>query len=209
MNCERPAQLAPLLFFRRTGCAASGFLPRCAQCAQEMAQYAEIDARLRELLREPQNTFVLDATIAAQLHHRWRFAATTVGVAALLVIGVFAYRAQADKQLVADAARDHHEEVVDREPRTWVVDASAVEALAGRSGLSPELLSRLTPAGYHPDRAKLCRGSWRFLHLVFTNGPSNCRYFSLPLARPSLSGSSAWSVAANVSPCCEGGVLKR
>lgn len=78
----------------------------------------------------------------------------------------------------------YHEEVVDREPRTWVVDASAVNALVGHSGLSPELLARLTCGLSARSRQAVPLGSLRFLHLVFTNGAKQLSIFLAPFGAP-------------------------
>jgi anti-sigma factor RsiW len=180
MDCEDRAELTPFylsgeLDAPRTA-AFEAHVKSCRECAREMEQNAELDARLREeILGEPIETAALEARIAWAIRQRssvgWMIAAS---VAAMLMIGGIGYRMRVDSvrtKLFADAAEDHHSEVVDRERRTWVSDPAAVEALAERAGIEAKAVTVLAPEGYHFDRARLCRlNGARFLHLVYSDG---------------------------------------
>jgi hypothetical protein len=193
MNCDDRAELAPLFLSgeldeARTA-AFQSHLSACASCAREMEQHAEIDARLRsEILREPVETAALEARILSRIgrERTIRWAAIAAGVTAMLLGSALLYQSRERARLLDDAAQDHHREVVDREARRWVAEEGAVPELAGRAGLNTTAVSAVDaffqPAGYHFERAKLCRlGRSRFLHLVFSDG---AREVSLFLGSP-------------------------
>ncbi len=86
--------------------------------------------------------------------------------------------ATAPDPVCAAAAGDHHREVVDGRPRTWLRDDAAIEALAAREGIETGAIPRLGAAGLRLDRARLCRldGS-PFLHLVYSDGRRDVSVF--------------------------------
>ncbi len=104
------------------------------------------------------------------------------GIGVLLAIAVGGYWFLPNRgpaAMCADAARDHRAEVVEHQPRTWLTDARAIDALAARTGLSAPAAEAMAPVGYRLERGKLCRlGGRDFLHLVYSNG---VREFSLYL----------------------------
>jgi len=160
-------------------------LETCAVCAHSFAKQAELDARLRDsLLAENQDTEALDRRIRQKIA-RPRMVRTAAGIAAMLLIALLGYQAWSNarvSRLYADAAVDHHREVVDRQPRSWVTGREAIDALVQRQLLPPSTLSRFASAGYRLERAKLCRLAGRiYLHLVYSNGGGEVSVF---LRRP-------------------------
>jgi len=178
MDCDQLRDLTPLYLSgeldESRAAAFRGHLASCPSC--------DLDARLRhEILSDDVDTTALDARILAAVKSAPRrrvSVSIAASIAAVLVIGVIAYRVStAASPLFAAAALDHHREVIDHQRRSWISDPAAVEALAEREGIGPELVSALAPAGYHCDRAKVCRlGAVSFLHLVYSDG---AREFSI------------------------------
>lgn len=141
-----------------------------------------MDAQLRAaILAEPIDTAALDARIRQRVavevnrhgiqRGKWIAGA---GIAALLTIAVGGYWFLPNRgtaAMCADAAHDHRVEVAEHQRRTWLTDASAIDALAARRGLSARAAEAIAPAGYRLERGKLCRlGGRVFLHLVYSNG---------------------------------------
>ena len=212
MNCDERAELTPLylsgeLDHARTA-AFQSHLESCSICAREIEQHGEIEARLREeFLRERLETAALERNIATKIAGRVKRETTVrtitiaASVAAILLAGTIVYRSHLQAELAAHAAQDHHREVIDREPRRWVSEPNAVEELARREGVAVEAIAALNTsfpqAGYHFERAKLCRlGKSRFLHLVFSDGVQE---FSIFLA-PGQAVKSAKIVCADLGP---------
>lgn len=173
MDCNHRAELAPLYFSGELDAARTlefgAHLQSCELCARIMEQHAEIDARLRqEILHEAFDTAALEARIEQGMRRvslLRRIAA--VAAAAILAIAFFLIHGQAAR-LASDAAQDHHREVVDREPRAWSSDATAVAAMAARAGVAVRTLEL---PGFRLERAKLCRlGRSLYLHLVYSDG---------------------------------------
>jgi anti-sigma factor RsiW len=143
----------------------------CPACASDLG----VDKLMREtVLSERVDSAPLERRVhqliaqeSRRVMQRWMFAAA--GVAALALIAALGYRAIFKTTPVyAAAARDHHLEIVDHQPRKWFTDRSAIEDLAGKQGFSKLTIAGIAPAGYRLAQAKLCRlDGVVFLHLVY------------------------------------------
>lgn len=189
MTCSETLDLAPLY---RTGeldspraAKVADHLSQCAACRQEFAEETAFDQSMRTaLLSEPIDTSTIDDGVRTRIQsarrpHRWIMA--TAGVASVLAVGIVAaYKLQVSQPTPLDsaAARDHHVELVDHQPRRWLSDRAAIEALVVKQGLQPSLVSRLTPSGYHFAQGRLCFLHGQiFLHLVYENNAGNVSVF--------------------------------
>lgn len=186
MNCRDISGIAPLYFTGELDAAQtaafSEHVRNCPSCRQDLAEQAAFDERLRSaILAEPVDEAAVDQRIRHIIHaapqpwHHWK--PVIAGIAALLVIGVAAYfelRPAPSNPVALAAARDHRMEIVNRQPRRWLSDPAAIEALAATQGLPASAVSALAPAGYRLAQGKLCYldGQW-FLHLVYENSPGN------------------------------------
>jgi len=109
----------------------------------------------------------------------WIFAAA--GCVAAVVIGFAGYRVMhpltAPSLLIA-AARDHHAEVVDRQPGVWQTERASINQLAAQQGLPAGLLGAFAPAGFRLEQGKIGRlDDLPYLHLVYTNGEQRFSLF--------------------------------
>lgn len=157
-------------------------------------QDTAFDDLLRTLvLADPVDSTPVDQRVRASIRaekrrasRRWVLSAT--GLAAVLLVGVVSYRtvlSTRSQSLYAAAARDHHVEIVDRQPRKWVTDRASIAGLLERQGLSRAVFG-FAPVGYRLAQGRLCFLDGRvFLHLVYTNDAGN---FSLFLRRPDSAG---------------------
>jgi anti-sigma factor RsiW len=109
-----------------------------------------------------------------------RWALTASAAAAVLVIGFAGYRAMLPPKTsgaFAAAALDHHAEIVQGQPRRWRTDSASVSELAARKGISSAMISRIAPAGYQFQEAKLCRlDGIVYLHLVYADAAGNRKF---------------------------------
>ncbi len=184
MNCNDLATLCPLYLSGELDpagrTALAEHLQVCRACATELERQRQLDTGLRDsILSEPIENAALDQRIRlrilAERHHsRMRRLAIAAGLAAILFGGSLGYRsilrAKAPR-LFADAAQDHRNEVVRRQPRTWLTDPKRMADLAQRNGIPAQVLATLMPPGYRLTEAKLCRLDGRiFLHLVYAQG---------------------------------------
>jgi anti-sigma factor RsiW len=193
MNCAEIGTLAPLylsgeLDEARTA-AMREHLQSCADCARDIEQQRELDARLRgALLAEEAGTNVLvpgirrRIAVAEAKRRVLTLALTAAGV--VLTAGLILYRSFGPPnvpRVFADAAQDHRREVVDRQVKKWRTAADDIEALARRQGLPVNALPALAAAGYRLDRARLCRLDGNvFMHLVYTDGAREMSVFLRP-----------------------------
>jgi len=208
MNCQ---EVQRLVMYDSAGLdavrasALRAHLETCSACREQLQQQRELDHRLRAvLLAETLDTSEIEHRVRENIRSNsppitfsrtvLRFAAVA---AAVLLAAVAAWRYWSPGQPVqicADAAHDHLREVVGKEPRRWVSERPAIDALADRMMISVSALSRFAAPGYHLERARVCRLDRQlFLHLVYSNG---AREFSLFL-RPERSGNGAGFYAAN------------
>ena len=172
MNCTDIAALSPLYLLGELdvsrAAAFQAHVESCRACAREMRQQTEFDSRLRaqaDAADREIDTAALDHAIlrriaaeeGRRLPARWLIAA---GVTAVLIASTLAYRVWHVPQVSAvcdDAARDHHHEVIDRQPRAWLSDHAQIEELAQRQGLPASAVVSLAASGYRMERGKLCR----------------------------------------------------
>ncbi|HVV45171.1 MAG TPA: zf-HC2 domain-containing protein [Bryobacteraceae bacterium] len=199
MNCSDIAKLNPLYLAGELAPAQSevfsAHLAECASCRRELAEDANLDALVRaSILAEPLDSSPVAARFRQRILDEQAWAAgrrarhrifAAAGLAAALTMAVVGYRALAPAKLAplyAAAARDHRMELIERQPRRWITDQNAIEALAGRMGLQGTVVTAFAPAGYRLAQARLCRLDGRiFLHLVYSSARGD---FSLFLRRP-------------------------
>jgi anti-sigma factor RsiW len=194
MNCNDIAELSPLYLSGELDAPRAApfaaHLKACPSCALEIERQRELDARLREgvLASEPA-TGALDSRIRQRISAerrsktaRWVLAAASVAAILLIVgLGLRMLPTHEPLRVCADAARDHRNEIVLRQPRTWIRDQSGIQAIAARLSLSPSAIPSFAAAGYHLERGKLCRLDGRaFLHLVYSNGAGEFSFFVRP-----------------------------
>ncbi|HET9399759.1 MAG TPA: zf-HC2 domain-containing protein [Candidatus Acidoferrales bacterium] len=186
MNCTDIAELSPLYSTHELDmprmAAFRAHLAECADCARLIQEQEALDLQLREaVLAEPANTQPIEARVMRAISEEpaparprvslWRLA-SFAAAAAVLVATIFIYRAIPHGPLprvFADAAEDHRDEVIQRQPRRWLTDQERISELAARRGVSATLLTSLAPAGYHLDRARVCSLNGRsYLHVVYS-----------------------------------------
>lgn len=196
MNCSDIAELAPLYASGELdGARASKFaahLHACPGCEQEIEQQRRFDSRLREsVLAESVDTSALEARVRAKIvygdvaappRHFWQLA---IAAAVLLMVAAgVGYKALVSArvpQVFADAADDHRDEIIAKQPRRWLSDRSAIEALAARQNVPMTAIDSLESQGYHLEKAKVCElDNQRYLHLVYS---SNAQEYSVFLRR--------------------------
>jgi hypothetical protein len=109
----------------------------------------------------------------------WIFAAA--GCVAALVIGFAGYRVMhplGAPSVFAAAARDHHAEVVDRQPGNWQTARASINELAAQQGLPAGLLGAFAPGGFRLEQGKVSLlDNLPYLHLVYTNGEQRFSLF--------------------------------
>lgn len=190
MTCSESLELAPLhltgeLDAARTAAIAE-HISKCAACRRELAEQSAFDELLRRsVAADPVDTSALGERVRAGIHAGQRrpkhWLVATAGIAAALTFGIVAWREmqlQRPNPLDSAAARDHHIELVDHQPRPWLTDRAAIEGLATKQGLQASLVSTLTPSGYHLSQGKLCFLHGQiFLHLVYENNAGNVSVF--------------------------------
>jgi anti-sigma factor RsiW len=115
---------------------------------------------------------------------------------AVLVLVMFAaftsFRASKQMPLTIyrDAADDHRAEVAGHMNLKWAQDSSSILAVASSLGVTEEITQQITPAGFHLDRARVCRLlSHRYVHLVYSDGRREVSYFVRSREGEELTGS--------------------
>jgi anti-sigma factor RsiW len=196
MNCNDVNELAPLYATGELDSAhAAGFaehLKACPACEREIGQQRRMDASLREaVLADKFDTKQLESRIRERISegepvHRLKYAWQLAAAAALLLlvaagIGYHALLSSHVPQVYADAADDHQEEIIAKQPRHWLSDRAAIESLAAKNQVPMAAIDALAAKGYHLERAKVCSLDDRlFLHLVYS---SDGQEYSLFLRR--------------------------
>jgi len=188
MNCSRIEELAPLFLSGEIDAELHAAIrvhaARCPECALHLEQQAWVDDQLRDALATPPpDTTALDRAIWRRIDtpspRRWLIPAAAAAVLVLSAASWFLPIRPAPPRIYTDAARDHHREVVDRQPRRWRSTAAEIDAVAARQGFSAAEALALAPAGYRLEHAKICGLAGKpVLHLVYTDG---AREFSLYL----------------------------
>lgn len=137
----------------------------------------ELDERVRAAMRaEPADTSRVAAAVRSQIAPRaWTVPGWAVAAAALIVTmlaTMFSYREFHQEQIPAvcsAAMQDHQREIVNGDPRQWLRDLSAIQALAQKQGVPARAITALDSTGYRLERARVCfLGKQVFLHLVYS-----------------------------------------
>ena len=186
MNCSEARNLAPLyLSGELDGDDYRQFathLDTCVACRSEMEAQAALDARIATAIgQHAPDTSVVHRRFREQAYSksRLRWVAAAALTAAGMVYGI--WQLAAPPRLYADAARNHHIELVEKQARPWKTGAAEVEGLAIRYGLSIDQVEALAAPGYILERAKICGlTTGRMLHLVYTNGQRSYSLFLRP-----------------------------
>jgi anti-sigma factor RsiW len=199
MNCSDINELAPLYATGELDNArAAGFaehLKACAACEREIEQQRRMDARLRQaVLADEFDTAQMESRIRERISasapvrrpaYAWQLAAAAVLLLAVAAgIGYRVLLSSRVPQVYADAADDHQQEIVAKQPRHWLSDRAAIESLAAKHQVPMAAIDALAAKGYHLERAKVCSLDDRlFLHLVYS---SDGQEYSLFLRRADL-----------------------
>ena len=178
MQCDEARGLMPLYLSGEIEAPSRELLEShvdvCPPCRRELDAQRELDGELRRaMLAEALPTAGLVARFRGEIAPRRRW--VRWGVAAAVLIGVLAggltywraaVRPMAD--VYAAALRDHHRELIEKQPRRWMDDLASIENLALEQGVAARMLAQLAPAGYRLEHGKLCRLNGRaYLHLVY------------------------------------------
>jgi anti-sigma factor RsiW len=166
-------------------------LETCASCEEIIRREQATDSALRLLSDEPLDTTRIreEILVSIQQDHtpKKQFRISPLqgltGMAALLVlmfVASFPFRpsAQLPLTIYRDAADDHRAEVVEHMKLRWAQDDASILSLLKTVGATEELTQQITPAGFHLDRARVCRLlSHSYVHLVYTDGTREVSYF--------------------------------
>jgi len=211
VGCKEIAELAPLYLSaeldRARSAAFDAHLKSCPACMQELERQAHLDARLREgIMAETLDAVNFDRRVRERIAaeagkgywlplsglrgRRWALAA--VGIGAVLLVVAAGYRGLLGPHVArvyADAALDHRREVIEQQPRHWLVDPAQIAALAETRGVAGSAPLALAGNGYHLERGRLCFLDGRiFLHLVYSNGAAEVSVYLRERGAESLPG---------------------
>lgn len=185
MNCSEVSALSPLYLSGELDATRSAevakHLATCPECSLQLQMHADLDNLLRQaMLSEHISTVALDRRVHERIATapnpqpnrsvpRRAFIALAAAAILLLVAGLgYALFGNHPAPVYADAAADHHDEVIDQQPRKWIKDRAAIASLAEKHGISSSAIAGLAPAGYHLGCARVCGlNGHPFLHLVF------------------------------------------
>jgi hypothetical protein len=141
----------------------------------------ELDQRLRDsILSEEMDTARVAAAVRSQIRRRrhiprWAFAAVAAGI---VLMAFFWPRVP---PICVAAAQDHQREIVNGEPRRWLTDLPAIDALAEKQGVPASAIAALGTTGYRLERARLCFLKKQiFLHLVYAKDGSQYSVYLRP-----------------------------
>jgi anti-sigma factor RsiW len=148
----------------------SRHLESCAACARNH----QLDSLLRTaVLNDPLETVRIDSGIRRHIARANSLRRTVIAsaIAAALLVGIFIFTlARRADPVYADAAQDHQDEVINRQPRRWISDPALISALADRQAIPHFAIDAVSRAGFHLDRARLCTLNGRiFMHLVYSD----------------------------------------
>ena len=137
----------------------------------------ELDQRVRDcILSEEVDTSRVAEAVRNRIQTRRHVRGWAVAAAALIatvLAGGLSYRTFRKEQippLCVAAAQDHEREIVNGEPRRWLTDLAAIQAIAEKQGVPGSAIASLATTGYHLKRGRLCFLKKQiFLHLVYTN----------------------------------------
>jgi hypothetical protein len=179
MNCDQIRRLAPLYLSGDLDLSAkrtfSAHLKGCAACNSEINEQIRLDSRLAAVLSGTNvdsrrlEQRVRMAIASERRAHRWWAAAAVV--AGIIAVPFFVRSKAAAPAWMAEAARDHRVEVIEKQPRNWRAAPSDIERVTAPHGLTYAQASSLASVGYRLERAKNCGiEGQRTLHLVFGDG---------------------------------------
>jgi len=147
----------------------------------------DLDQRLREsILSEEIDTSRVELAIRNQINQRHvpRWTAVAAGVIAMVGASALSYQAffkERTPPVCIAAVQDHEREIVNREPRPWLSDVSAIDSLAEKQGVPASAISALGTTGYRLERARLCFLQKQiFLHLVYTRNDDEFSVYLRP-----------------------------
>jgi hypothetical protein len=135
----------------------------------------ELDQRVRAgVLAEQVDTSRVELAVRSRIGQRhvpgWAVAAAAV--IAMVAASALSYRTFHKEQtppICVAAAQDHQREIVNGEPRPWLLDRSAIASLAEKQGVPASAVAALDTTGYRLERGRLCFLKKQiFLHLVYT-----------------------------------------
>lgn len=193
MDCSQIAELAPLYLSgeldRERAGAVDAHLKSCPACMRELESQVQLDTRMREAIAAERVDASrvehwIRARIAAEPRAKvvsisprssrrpWMAAAMGIAASLLLIaVGYGGLLSQHVARVYADAVRDHQREVVQQEPRPWLLDRTSISALAEKQGIAGSAPFALSSGPYHLERARLCYLDGRiFFHAVYTDG---------------------------------------
>jgi hypothetical protein len=159
----------------------------------------ELDQRLRaSILSEEINSSRVAAALRNEIATRQRhvpgWAVAVAAVIAMVLAAGLSYRTFRKEQTPAicvAAVQDHRREIVDDEPRRWLTDLSAIQALADKQGVPASAIAVLATAGYHLERGRLCFLKKQiFLHLVYSEDGSQYSVYLRPASGEESFGNS-------------------
>jgi anti-sigma factor RsiW len=190
MTCEEIRNRAPLYLSGEMPAEERALFHRhlagCAVCEQEIETQSAMDARIARALGSVMpDASRVERRVRAQMaaerrQHRWLGIGAVAAVLLLAAIGA-AYLvrpATPAPRWFADAALDHHDEVVEGQRRRWRTDPPEVEKVTLQTGLSVSQAAGLAAPGYSLERAKMCGiDGQRMLHLVFSDGRNRYSLF--------------------------------
>jgi anti-sigma factor RsiW len=185
------------------GAQFEAHIETCRPCTAALRYEREADAHLRSVVvGETPETMQLQRRIHHRIAARSRrqYIALAAGIAAFALLAGFGFRTLSQPpQVYADAAIDHHREIIEGQHRVWTTDPTGLEALARREGLAISIAS-LVPAGYRLECGKICRlNGVSFLHLVYSNNAGRYSLFLRPHPGSGTSVSPADIHAQNVA----------
>jgi anti-sigma factor RsiW len=208
MKCSEVEYMAPLYWSGELDAQATAELDRHLQSCSVCAHAMELERHGDELIQqaaasEQVNAAPVLARVRAQIaaespstglrwRSPWRWAALVAATAAAaLFVFILMPRninsstppVQVQKvapavNILADAADDHHDEVVEHLQREWLYSTSEIRKLVQEGTGSSTVLTELTPDGYHVERARICElGHKNYLHLVYSDGTHEVSMF--------------------------------
>lgn len=143
----------------------------------------ELDQRLRaSILAEEVDTSRVAAAVRNQIRKPRRVALWALAAAAAAAsIALAAFLWPQIPPICVAAAQDHQREIAKGEPRRWLTDLSAIDALAEKQGVPGAAIAALGTTGYRLERARLCFLKKQiFLHLVYTKNGSQYSVYLRP-----------------------------
>ena len=102
---------------------------------------------------------------------------------ALAITAGFAYRAFfVPPPVCVAAAQDHEREIVNGNPRHWLLDLSAIQSLAAKQGVPSSAIAELGAMGYRLERGRLCFLKKQiYLHLVYSKDGADYSVYLRPV----------------------------